>query len=124
MPREPVHYEGKLIDLPPRTLPGGGWLEWDVTWRGPDGTRHPVSRLRAEAEGGAATARSQGGRGWKLSVSGTAETPAAPAPLPRNRMRHRQRTERPVNYSSLVTVTALALIEGEWMPVARQVVFL
>lgn len=113
MPREQVHYEGTLVDLPQRVLPGGGWLEWDVTWRGPDGTRHPVLALSVSASDASVSAAHQGGRHWRLTVTSGA-SPAA-RQSPRMRIGRREPT---------AVVTAYGNVDGDLVPVARQEVVL
>lgn len=116
MPREQVHYEGRLIELPPRILPGGGWLDLDMTWRGPDGTRHAIAKASVSADNATVGLRRQGGRGWRVTVSNV-------DPVSRPTGQRRRRTARGELQGKPVTLLFDGHIDGEWHHVARQVVY-
>lgn len=113
--RELIHYQGERIDLPERELPGGGWLDWTVTTRTADGTRIPVEQLTVATSSGDAKVFHMSDRGWRITV--IPDTPDEP------RVRSvRRRAPRRMSDGGEVTLTATALVDGVWLPVARQTV--
>jgi len=112
MRREFVRYQGELIQLPARDLPGGGWVDWSVTWRGRDGTQKAVDELQVTATGGSVLLTNQGGPYWRLIVSPETQTsPQRRGPGLRFNQSSQQQT---------TILTAMGLVDGSWLPVARQ----
>jgi hypothetical protein len=109
MARDVVHYNGRVIELSQRSLPGGGWVDLDVSWRGPDGSRIPVTELMPTSPTAAVAAEHQGGSLWRITVRPTNAQGAT----------RRRWTSGTTNNGSATSVVLHGRVNGELLPVAQ-----